>query len=613
MADRADLRWWDQPAGKLASVLEGTIDVMLAGSRARHDLDLRHARYYGGQKYLGLGPSQYHRTAAPDRLKLNVIASCVQTAVAKITKNRPAPQFLTNGADYDTRRKALKLNKFGRGVQHQARVFEVGEDVQQDACIFGTGLGKVVRTPRDTIGLERTFPWDVLVDPIESLHGKPRQMVQRRYVDRAVLLDLYGKGDGGRARRKVIENAKAPDGSTWFPGYDRTCDQVEVFEAWRLRSGPDAKDGRHAIIVRGGELFEERWERDRFPFAVLRWERPIAGFWGTGIAERLNGIQFEINELLAKVQYQMRTMGVTKVIVDAASGVPVSYVNDKAGVVYVVNSGAGEPRIVAPQSVHPELIAQINLLYQRAFQEVGISEMVAQSTKPAGLDSGKALRDWNDIGSERMVPKSRHAEQWHMDVVDLAIDEAREIPGFEVDVPTKREAQRVKWADVNLERDAYVLQCFPASILSQTPSGRIQDVQELVGMGAMSEEQMFEMLDIPDIEDMYAEKNASRRVVRQRIEAMLDGGEYVPPEPYLNLAVARELVQASYLEACEHGAPDDRLEALRTYENQVLTLIQKAEEAARAAQQPQMAPPAMAPVAAPPPPQQMTPPLAMAA
>src|SRR6185503_761397 len=348
-----------QEGARLASTLEGTIDTMLAASKSKHDVDLRHARYYAGQKFLGLGPSQYHRAAAPDQLRLNVIASCVQTAVAKICKNRPTAQFLTNGGDYDTRRKAGKLNKFSKGAQYQMRAHEVGEDIQRDACTFGTGIGKVVRTARDTSGLERIFPWALLVDPVEALHGAPRQIAQRRLVDRAVLRALYGTGEGARARLKIIENAKAPDGSQWFPGYDRTCDQVEVFEAWHLRSGPKAKDGKHAIIVRGGVLHEETWERDRFPFAVLRWEKPIVGFWGVGIAERLKGIQFEINELLGKIQYQMRTMGVTKVVVDAASGVPVSHVNDKIGVAYVVNPGGAAPTVVAPQSVHPELIAQV--------------------------------------------------------------------------------------------------------------------------------------------------------------------------------------------------------------------------------------------------------------
>src|SRR3972149_2271961 len=99
-------RWWNEDGSKLAACLEDTADRMLSSSRARHDLDLRHARLFGGQEMVGFAPWQYSRERPAERLKLNVIASCVQTAVAKLAKNRPAPQFLTNGADYDTRRKA---------------------------------------------------------------------------------------------------------------------------------------------------------------------------------------------------------------------------------------------------------------------------------------------------------------------------------------------------------------------------------------------------------------------------------------------------------------------------------------------------------------------------
>jgi hypothetical protein len=42
-----------------------------------------------------------------------------------VAKNKPAPQFLTSGADYSMRRKAEKLNKFGKGMLHQSGMYRI--------------------------------------------------------------------------------------------------------------------------------------------------------------------------------------------------------------------------------------------------------------------------------------------------------------------------------------------------------------------------------------------------------------------------------------------------------------------------------------------------------
>lgn len=571
--DRADLRWWTKKP-------EDTNDLELAGAvvayarhieeagsqKFREQMFQRHARMYGNAEILGLKPWEFTAWRAHEtRLQMNVIASCVDTATAKIAANRPAPQFLTNGADFELRRKAPKLNKFGKGMLHQSRSYETGPTIFRDGCIFGTGISKVIGDKDEkTIGNERVFPWDILIEDRDGHKGKPRTLTQRAHIDKAVLIEAWPQ----HADAIVQASAKGDKGDA------SASDQVVVYESWHLKSGPKATDGRHVIVIDGATLYQEAWDRPTFPFAVFRWENPIAGWWGRGIAERLTGIQIEINKLLERVQRSMHLLGVTKIILQAGSGVPKAHLNNDIGAILTVNAGAQAPTVVPQQSVHPEIFAHLDRLYQRAFDEVGISQLAAQSRKPVGLDSGKALREFSDIESERFVVPGRAYEQWFMDVVALGLDEARAIPGFKVDVPDKNQKIEVKWTDVNLDRDAYVLQCFPESLLPQTPAGRSQQVSEWQKAGWITSERAMELADIPDLEEAGDIATAPLRAIRSRVAAMLDEDDYQAPESYDKLDVCVSYTLAVYLDEREKGCPEKKLDLLRRYMNEAAAMLQ---------------------------------------
>lgn len=576
MQSYSDRRWWLRQGDEIASgVVDDARRLLEADAvKSRHDSCLRHARLYGNAPVLGLTPSQFSRSRSDERLTLNVIASCVDTATAKIAKNKPAPQFLTNGADYDTRRKAEKLNKFGKGLLHVSGAYRIGPAVFRDACVFDKGFVKVYAEGK-RICAERTFPWELLWDDCEALYGAPRTLIQRKFIDRTVALESWA--GTSRKRREAIANSTAAEKDA--PGRDKLADQIEIFEAWHLPSGEGAGDGMHVICVERGVLLEEPWTRDHFPFASFTLEDPIAGWWGVGMAQRLVGIQYEINALLRKVQETMRRFA-TVVILDAASGVPKSHLNNAIGTILSVNGMDKAPVVVPPQTIHPEVFEQLDRLYARAFEEVGISQLSARSAKPAGLNSGAALREYNDIESERFVIAGQRYEQFMLDVVRLGIEEARDIPGFTVDVPDRREKVEIAWADVKLDEAGYVLQCFPASILPQTPAGRMEKVQELLGAGLLQPDAAMELLDFPDLEDAMGSINAARNAIRSRIAAMLDGEAYVAPEPYDDLQTIVTLVPRVYLEERERGCPEDRLQALRDYVDEANALIQQATAAA---------------------------------
>jgi hypothetical protein len=574
--EQVDLRWWKAEGDNIGHALVCAAEQLIERLAPRHKLFLQFARMYGNREILGLGLTSYSDAKLGERLSMNVIASCVDTATAKIAKNKPAPQFLTSGADYLFRRKAEKLNKFGKGVLHQAHVYDMAPAVFRDAAIFGTGFIKVYNDGT-RVRAERVFPWEILVDDAEAMYGQPRQLVQQKWVDRAVLLEKFGKDE---KTIEAIRKANTDDNDTRYRdviGRDRLADQVCVYEGWRLPSSKKSKDGRHVIAVEGCALHDAPWKRESFPFAKYTLEDPVAGFWGTGMAERLIGIQLEINRLLQKIQRAFQLLGVPRVIMSSAAGVPKTHINNEIGAIITVNGGLEQaPTVVAPQTIHPEVFAHLDRLHARAFDEVGLNQLSVSGQKPAGLNSGIALREITDIESDRFVIAGRRFETLHIDVVRRGLDEVRTMRGFTVDVPGRVEKLEIQWKDVSLDDSAYILQCFPASLLPQTPAGRFERVQELYGAGFIDQDTAMELLDVPDLEEASSSRLASIRAIRARVASMLDGGEFVAPEAFDNLQLILAWVPRVYLIEREYGCPEDRLEMLRDYINEAQFLMAKA-------------------------------------
>lgn len=556
-----DRRWWLAERSEAHHQVCRIAEHLLDAAQHRHQADLRHARMYGNAKLLGLGPSRYATVDRVDRgMALNVVASVVDTAASKIAKNKPAPKFLPNGGDWSLRRKAKKLNKFGKGVLHASRAYRERSQVFRDACIFGTGIAKVLERDGD-IYCERRFPWEILVDDQESVYGSPRTLVECHYVDKAILLERFGGSRNSRAYQAILD-AKPTDRDT--PTRDTLSEQIEVFEAWHLPSGKGAKDGRHVVVMQDWTFVDEPWTRDDFPFAVYRWVEPVAGWWGQGIAERLTPIQFEINKLLRRIQDAHHRLGIPWVISDAAAGIPESHITNDIGIILTTTAPGSAPRVQVNQTIHPEIYAHVWTLEEKAYAQEGISQMYAQGRKAPGLNSGVAQRERNDIESERFILAGQRWEDWHMDVVRLALDCVRELgDDYTIDVPCRKWAERVKWSDVAMAPDSYNMQVWPISILPQTPEARLEKAQEMFGAGLMSAAQLAEALDLPD--DRTLPIVAASEAIEWAIDRMLDTGEFVPPEPLDNLELAKVYALTSYHEERIQGAPEDRLELLREY------------------------------------------------
>lgn len=560
--------WWKSPKSDLPQDVGGVINFLQQNQGSRITQQLISARLYGNLAIMGINGLTYSKMASVqsslrDRISYNVVQSCIDTVASKMAKNKPKPMFLTSGGDYKMQRKAKKLNDFVDGIFYENKAYDIGQRIFVDACVFGDGVVKVF-SEHGRVKFERVLSAELYVDEVEGFYGKPRSLHQVKTVDRQVLLDAF---PGNSKAIKEANSAKV-DNAAYQPS---VSDGVLVRESWHLPSGPDATDGLHAITIDNAVLLSESYDKQHFPFAFFKWTPRLHGFWGQGLAEQIQNIQLEINKLLWVIQRSMHLAGSFKVLLENGSKLVKEHFNNDIGAL-IMYSGQ-KPEYIVPPIVAPEVYAHLQTLKNAAFEQAGVSQLSAASKKPEGLDSGKALREFNDIESERFLMVGRCWEQFFLDLAHLAIDEAKHIyeeeGSYEVKVPGKKFIQSIDWADVDLKEDEYIMKMFPVSSLPQDPAGRLQTIQEYAQAGYITPRTARRLLDFPDLaatEDLF---NATEDYLHEILEEMTEDGEYTPPEPFDDLKLARELALEYYARGKCSGLEEERLELLRQFISQI--------------------------------------------
>lgn len=595
MSDETKVSWWHKdcpdPAQAMVAACQGIDDAYVQ----RHRRNERCLRMYGQTYQIGDSAVEEVYAPAREKLGLNVVRSIVDSIHAETCQNRPRPMFLTGGDDmvgrWRLQRKARKLEQAVEGVFDMCRVYETTSEVVLDALIFDGAAIKVYDVPgSDDVRVERVLPFELFVDPNEGLYAKPRTLYQRKFYDRAVLRGLFPKAD-----EDAIFNAQRESSTGWYLQADES-DMVTVFESWRLPSGhgKKRKPGKHMICTTAGALFEEEWEEEEFPFVFFRWGKLPIGFWADSPANQLTGIQYEINKTLRDIQDAHHLLGKAYIVwPDASGAVKPQWHNSVGWILRVKDTRNGTPTVIAPQVVSPEIYRHLDRLYQYAYEIVGASQLAAQSKKPIGLDSGKALMVFEDATSQRFLVPGRAYEQLHVDLAKKIVGCLKKIyernPALKIKWSGKNNNGRtflasIPWSEVDMKADQFRLQVYPTSSLPRNPAGRTGQIEQWINAGWIGREEGMRLLDIPDIDAYTNMALASWDVITGDIDSILDMDpdddaaldKYRPPYPQYDLALTLKLTTGAFLCAHRDDAPRIVQDQLLRYMNDVKFLMRKA-------------------------------------
>ena len=592
--------WWKASDKEMGAQILSTIRYMKNHQNTRLEQLTASTRLYDNSSAFNfIGPALSRSassspTSNSNRITFNLCAAVVDTIVSKVSKNKVIPTFLTNGGVWGMQKKAEDLSKFLEGCFYQNDIQTIKDYMVRDACVWGTGIVHVYEE-EDSIGVERVMPHEIDIDQIETINSYPRQLHRTKLIDREVLAGMFM--DDPEALEKIMSASPASYLETGPIG--SAADILTVTESWHLKSHEDATDGVHAISMNGELLYKEAWDKDYFPFVFLRYSKRLTGFMGQGAVERLQNIQSEINRLMILVQRSMWMGGSFKVLVENGSKVVSQHLNNDVGA--IIHYTGTPPQYVTPPMVQQDIYPYIDSLIAKGFQQEGVSQLAASSLKPMGVNSGAAMRTYDEIGDDRLLFFSQQVEECILEIGRQMIEVAKAIHkrkrSYTVAFPQGTFMESIDWGQIKLKEDEYVLRAYPVSTLPDDPAGRLAYIQEQMQAGLISPKAGRKLMQMPDVEMSDKLANASQQVIDNILEKMLDDdGEYIAPEPYFDLQAAKQTALQYYNYAVLHNCPEEKLELIRRFMNQVDDLTGVAQQAVQAqqmmqqAQQPQAMP-----------------------
>jgi len=555
-------------------------------------------RYTGRPITVNTAPdlSVYEHIGEVDSLKYNVCYSVVSTIVSRICSFRPRAQFVPEYGYYKTHRLTRDLTSGSDAWAQREQYQKEASLAFREAMYSPGGVLKVYRED-DRPRLSKIPSWELKIDPEDDRNGEPEVMHHVRYITLRQALKIYGKDT--KARDSIIQ------GSTRLAsaiGYGRLCDRggkamTRVVDSYR-KAGVDANGktefGRNVIMVGDYIALNIPWEHERHPFEIVTFDDSVTGSsWGTSAIAPIRSIQERIDDNLATID-EAHHMSAKLVIGIQEGGIaPEELTNDA---VLVARNPVGAPPITFhnPKAVDAGSYQWWSIIQAMAFEIIGVSPNAAQATKPAGVTAAVAIEAVTDLQSDRLSQLSQKWEQLVTRIADLwyAVSSDCGAGGQEYLAVDRGASRVVKFSKLSQKPSIRV---FPTSLFGQSIPARLQKGMDAVKAGWFSEEEIMQILNIPDLGPATELKLAEFFYIEKLVDDCLYDGKYETLDPYVNSIKAFDYSRKRYLQAVtEGGFPEAHLTDMRKMLGYIEGVANKARDKAEGrAPAPQLAAPAV--------------------
>jgi hypothetical protein len=172
--------------------------------------------------------------------------------------------------------------------------------------------------------------------------------------------------------------------------------------------------------------------------------------------------------------------------------------------------------------------------------------------------------------------------------MDTAMEICEEQGSYQSVYPDRKKGtQGIDLPDCSLLKNPFVVQCYEMSSLPKDPAGRLQKITEMVQAGMIDMQEGRRLLDFPDLEQAETLANAAKERILQLLDAIVEDGKYVPPDPFTDLVQA-ETITVQYINLyAQFKLEEYKMDKLRDFWTQIQTLKQAAMPPAAPPQAPQ--------------------------
>jgi len=506
------------------------------------------------------------------RTRNNLTRTLTDTAMSRFAKSETRVQYTTEGGTPAQQERGEVATDAANALIEQTGGERELRKAALHACVFDLGYVKKI-DGEDGPEVEHVPAWEIMYDPADAHRGRPTIQVQRCAADKEALVARFATVDvkdpenpTPEEQKLLAEAAELADdirssGTEGMVTADRTPSDQHCLVYEVIRQPVGRKKGRRVVVTSRALCLDEEWTEKDFGGVSFGWSEPLKGAYPESIAAIVSQLQFEIDGIDRRISQVLRLMAVPRYLATGAAptdeaggtGIVASQLQGGEGAIGDIIQcppGTSLTLMTAANILGPELQNRADKLWSRGFEMTGINPQAAIGSRPAGLNSAPAQREWNEINQDRLSLVALDYQQAHVDLARLLLDAIAKIPEYEINLKTTngRWLKKVKAAQLDLDNADYVIEKFPIGALPTTPTGKIAAAADLLQMKGIDVDEFRDILNFPDLKAKLNIRRASEKAIEKIINKMLSTGQYIAPPDKLDMTYAAKYATARWLD-----------------------------------------------------------------
>lgn len=520
----------------------------------------------------------------------NTCRSKVMTGVAKMTaQDSPLPQFMSNGGDWETRCKAVRLDRLvcAEYAMPQGQFSNLHELFRHGALLamsctgsFGVfflpGPDTLIAELDDTlsIGLEMSGRWGRIVSLVRTAWYNTEEAIARwpEFED------------------EILANEEIRPLSEFAPGeiHDLCPDRgVRVHMGWRVMLGK-TNYGREMFVLKDCTVLkdDQEYKRDRPPVAFWHYERSLHSPWGVSLTRTIYAECQRINEIIGDVDYAEKNSPQGLVLHKKDATKPGDLERVKGWqIIELAGSGNLDTGIkVVEQPKYNRQSVELLMFHEAGVGDIsGISAQHSGATRSVGTTSGKHENMVAALFTERFADQERRLIDMRTTMCARLIvwalqDMLEEVPDYKRIYAKGDYVEEVKLADLDLDLDRYTISIAPVSEDKNSPRARMERADKWFESGMMTGDQLLAFQQDFDDKAKSQLALAQENWLERQIDMWLHAEKisYQGPIQWMDLPTAAKTVAQALLIARTKGAPGDRLSWFTRFLDEVQAFIDQA-------------------------------------
>ena len=438
---------------------------------------------------------------------INIIMSIIDTLTSKIASLKCRPFFNTVDGTYPDRQYVIQLQKFYDTYFDREQVHQKVVSAFKNACIFDTGYLIV-----EDGHILNVLPWEVYIDKAEQTYGKLTKLFYER-IDYPISMlpdDI---------KSKIVNK------NCTYCNYGIFIDIVEH---------------KRYFVINNRIVKEEHSNLQRIPLVAIHYNTPVFGNNSSSVVDILYSVQSQIDMICSKIAAASELTPANTAFVPEGSSLKAGQINNRVGniVTYKLSPNmTGSPvTISTPTFIDGQYQALLEEYINKAYELVGMSQLSAMSQKPVGLDSGVALSTMENIESDRFQTLTDAVIQSYVETAKMVL----EVNEGAI-LPDDKNRYKATWEQARESAWKFNIQYSAADAISKDPAQKLQIIQQYIQMGAISQSQAIQLLEVPDLEAGYSLAGNATNAVHAVLDECLTTKNYDYKIPsYIPLTLLKE-------------------------------------------------------------------------